>query len=703
MSTGEPLHRIFLDTARDKNGRGQLDSVTSLSFSGDSKHLISTFDKIGFHIYKTECGSLEWIVTTTDRYVYHIDASLEGDMFASAHGAGTVALWSISTGERLRLLLSPVTSIAENSLDYVGFSADSRYVAAIFSGDDKTCVWDTTTGHLVRTIQRNKPYIPRNGLVVLNSSSLVPSAWECEGKVLSILDVGTGQSLTRCHFEDEEHLPSVVSVSPDYKYLTYETKKGRQIIRFLDTGCHYRTLEYPFNNKDWPDNWPGRDLVFSRDGKFLVHSSDNTIHTWSMAMLEKWSSDPVDGVQSRGEASNVSSCSVHRKMPEHLLISVGKDDTIKLWSTRTGHLVRNFRHSLKPDSRFVEFSPDFDHMFMLDENGCGLWRARESQRTSSPEADSDREQLATSSTSSTSSFHFELIAGLCMDNKERCRWNTETAQSQLEPEYQAPSAGLSNIRATANHDPLSVYNASWPHYMRSMMESIVSTMNPGIDYVWTMKDLRYATTVSSDFRSTSFAIWPVMTGYKIGVLVDDYDIYVLGEYWETDSNIIVMALSNDLSRIVTVEHTPSNKNSIRVWSMPRRQCVYAIEIKYLLDCVAFSPDGRSILTERGSFRVPDSVAKVKVRRDSDPEVFDYPQWHGYGFDEETRWITWNGLNIISLPGAAAVRRTSYADETDTNPYPVAQSVVCDLFVAWIDESSRLWMTGFCPTEMPFGQ
>ncbi|WQF89930.1 Putative quinoprotein amine dehydrogenase, beta chain [Colletotrichum destructivum] len=164
MSTGEPLHRIFLDTIENDDNGHQCHSVSILVFSGDSKHLITTsFQMQCFHIYKTECGSLERIISNMDGDVCHIDASLEGDIFASAHEAGAVALWSISTGKRLRLLLSPANSIAESptttSPEYVGFSADSRSVAAIFFNDDETCIWDTTTGHLVRTIQRNKPYI----------------------------------------------------------------------------------------------------------------------------------------------------------------------------------------------------------------------------------------------------------------------------------------------------------------------------------------------------------------------------------------------------------------------------------------------------------------------------------------------------------------------------------------------------------------
>jgi WD40 repeat protein len=126
---------------------GHSDSVTSVAFSRDSKHLASaSYDKT-VKIWDANTGACLQTLEGHSRWVRSVAFSRDGKHLASASHDHTVKIWDANTGACLQTLAGH-----SNSVTSVAFSRNGKHLAS--ASDDKTVkIWDANTGACLQTLK----------------------------------------------------------------------------------------------------------------------------------------------------------------------------------------------------------------------------------------------------------------------------------------------------------------------------------------------------------------------------------------------------------------------------------------------------------------------------------------------------------------------------------------------------------------------
>lgn len=277
--------------------KGHTYDATSLCFSSDGKHILST-----------------------SSYMNYISVDLNHEM---------IRLWSIETGECLRFYGShggDVTSAC--------FSPDGRYVLS--GGYDKAVrLWDRETGELVRAFEGHSMIVTSvsfspDGMYVLSGS---------EDGTARLWSLESGDCLRVC----KGHLDYVTSVafSPDGRQMLSGSRDMTLRLWDRDTGECVKVIRGHRGSVS--------DLCFSSDGKFLLSGSrDETLRLWDREtgdclMRYEGHTEPVNAVCFAPDG-------------RHLLTG-GEDRTVRLWNTGTGACVKALEGHMRAVTA-VSFSPD---------------------------------------------------------------------------------------------------------------------------------------------------------------------------------------------------------------------------------------------------------------------------------------------------------------------------------------------------------
>jgi WD domain, G-beta repeat len=257
----------------------------------------------------------------------------------------------------------------------VVFSADGKMIAAIGDLEDKTTLWDTTTGEQLRAPEGLTDgvyciaFSPDSSLIATGLAiyGRRPRLWEAASgrllhsfaelrdttysvysvafspggktiasgseRAIGIWDVTTGKQLTA--LEGHSGKIHLLAFSPDGKIIASGSED--QTVKLWDTatGKQLRSLN------GWVNS-----LAFSPDGKVLISARGNTIKFWNVATGNQ--------VRSLEAETGVS---VALSPDGKVIAGAGSDGTVRLWNVATGEKLRSMTgHAGEVNT--VAFSPN---------------------------------------------------------------------------------------------------------------------------------------------------------------------------------------------------------------------------------------------------------------------------------------------------------------------------------------------------------
>ncbi|THV92927.1 WD40 repeat-like protein, partial [Aureobasidium pullulans] len=281
------------------------DVATAISFSPDNRLLGSAH--LDGTIRLRDLGTQEVckIFTRHSKRVNAIMFLSNGELLASASDDNTVRLWKTATDSTLFVLQGHT-----NSVVILAASQDGKSVAS-GSRDGEIRLWDVVTGELRCVFRGHSTYV--RAIAFMHDYTTICSAdksgcmhfWEgSTGASRHKLEIR--ETACRITFSPDGNLLAVVGVSESLELFDTATGSPLSIL-----GCHKSV----------------HSIEFSPDGTVLATGSqDHTIKLWDVSI---------------GSTHDILGTSVTTTVtisPRGKFMTSYQADSIKLWSTHTGHL-----------------------------------------------------------------------------------------------------------------------------------------------------------------------------------------------------------------------------------------------------------------------------------------------------------------------------------------------------------------------------
>lgn len=311
---------------------------------------------------------------------FSVAYSPDGNAFAIGAGDGTIRMWETTTGKLKHTFIGNIRS--EGSFC---FSPDGKTIAAR-SFTDTVWLWDTTTGRHKSTLEydvsgENIAYSPDGETIAIivygNIFLLDATTWEQKSR----LEIGVEEA-----FAFSPDGTTIAAVDKNGIVQVWDTKGGTPIKYGYEEETRVE-LEVPIATGKHKYTFECTDsvvrLLFSPDGDTLTTvNADNTVQVWSTKTGElKYTHEhtsPIIGI-SFSKFSNFNDGS---KKDSNLIV-VHSDKTVRQWNTKTRTCQRTFNLTEHTDAiHSVAFSPDgktlatasFDGNYLLWEIPSGLFK-----------------------------------------------------------------------------------------------------------------------------------------------------------------------------------------------------------------------------------------------------------------------------------------------------------------------------------------
>ncbi|AGY58671.1 AAA family ATPase [Gloeobacter kilaueensis] len=323
-STRDTLNKI-LYLAQEMN-RIQVDGawLSGVSFSHDEKTIATAGRQL--KLWSPE-GKLLKTLPGHENWVYCVEYSPQGNIFASSSRDGTIRLWSAS-GEPLRILRGHTDGVME-----IAFSPDSKTLASA-SWDGTVRLWNVHNGTLLKTFNAHKggatsvSFRP-DGHVLASSGA---------DKQIKLWNLANGSLMHTL----KGHTDTVFKVrySPDGKLIASASwDKTVKLWKSSDT-LLLKTLQ-EHTDAVW-------SIAFSPDNRSLASGSDDS-------SIKIWNTEGGNLVETiRGHQGGIHQLKFNRSGKS--LVSIGEDGTMRLWSMDNGLVRRLQTHD--SGHAVASFSPD---------------------------------------------------------------------------------------------------------------------------------------------------------------------------------------------------------------------------------------------------------------------------------------------------------------------------------------------------------
>ena len=344
--------------------------VESIAFSSDGRYIVSSSSEV-IKLWDAASGREIRSFTGHSGWVNVIALSPDDKHIASGSCDKTIKLWDVASGDEIRsftghsgwvntIAFSPDgKQIVSGSYDWYPWDRTNTDV------DDSIRIWDTDTGHEIRTIKGHSNSI--------NSVAFSPDGKQIvsgsEDKTIKLWDASTGQEIRT--FSGYSKSVKSAAFSPDGRFIVscagelnifshlFDESPGDNTIKLWDasTGREIKTFS---GHQDRVNT-----VVFSSDGKQIISgSSDKSIKIFnaSTGRVIRTISDHQHSIQSIAFNSN----------GRQIAAGYG-NGTIKLWNAATGREIR----TMTGNQRLIysaAFSPDKRHIvFGLNDGTVKLW------------------------------------------------------------------------------------------------------------------------------------------------------------------------------------------------------------------------------------------------------------------------------------------------------------------------------------------
>lgn len=191
MQTGKLLRTIT----------GHSDIVRSVAFSPDGQTLASGSDDKTIKIWNVNNGQLLRSFADSDRYnqgfVDYVHFSPDGQTITSGELQGLIRSWNVQTG-KLQTTIQDDRICAERIWWALALSPLGEKIAGVCDKQDTLKVWDTSTGKLLYTIQKNSPTA-----IAINPYGQLLAGVDWQGNI-NIWNLYSGQLLRNNRLLDAE-------------------------------------------------------------------------------------------------------------------------------------------------------------------------------------------------------------------------------------------------------------------------------------------------------------------------------------------------------------------------------------------------------------------------------------------------------------------------------------------------------------------
>jgi len=431
-------------------------------------------------------------------FVTSVALSPDGRYLVTGGLDNTARIWDTATGQQLRALAGQ-----EGRVVSVAFSPDGRFL--LTCDDNKARLWSFATFEQIRSFE-SPPIGLSAAIFSPDGRSILTGSYD----KVQLWDVATGKELRS--FIGHTGSVAAMAFSPDGRYIV--TGSDDKSARLWDaaTGESLRSLEGIADQVN--------SVAFSPDGRYvLTGSNDHTAELW----------DAATGKRLRSFTGHTQAVTSVAFSPDGRLVLTGSyDSSVRLWLTESGELVRSFDG---PMTHSAIFSAGGGSVLTGGSHGAQLWDTATGEPLRSFVGHTDK--VFSEAISPDGRY---LLTG--SSDKTARLWDAATGQQ---------------LRTFIGHRGNVLAVAFSP-------------------------DGRYALTGSND---QSALLWEVATGRELRSFLGHSDA------------ILAVAFSPDGRYVLT----GSGDNTARLWDAASGQELRSFAGHTLMvTSVAFSPDGRSVLT-----------------------------------------------------------------------------------------------------------
>ncbi|KAK1488981.1 pfs domain-containing protein [Colletotrichum tamarilloi] len=690
-----------------------------VAFFKDSKRIASALQNL-IHVYVAETGEELCSFRIPDGVdVVQLDVSHTSEKIAASYDNFTAAIWTMSTGRRIKL--RPIDRVQRRGSSrsvsqggsFVSFSPNSEIVATS-SIRGSVHLWEALTGNCLQTFETNGPVVSQLAFVSDTNLLIVK---EADGEIRT-LNIDTGCWNSRVPGGENTRGPT--AISHDSRLIAHQSLSDSDAISIssFDTGEHYQSLHLtsilaasPFSFHSLrPKHWVA---AFSPDGKFLIVAQSNGVAIWSLSMIRKprtLDSGMNQPIQPMSAVTK--SCFIHRRASEETaqIISMDKiDDSneVNIWSSDTGELDLKVKNDGDIwDSGNATLSPDSKWMFLpcqpaihniQDSTVVHVMKPPCPRNPSWLDYNEARKSEVLFSEDSQSfafgAYHdFSLwkMHGGLQYRDSTCAGTLITITPDWK--YAVYTIEIPCLEALKkNGEPRSDEMSHRVRYLSIDTHKYVDMPEEADDFSFLAisPDSKWVASVPN--RGKELSLWLASKCSRQAL-------------FEPESRITAVAFSSNSESVASADKA----QNIRIWSTISGHCTNVLNVGRSLFGLSFSPDDSQLRTSFGAIAIETSIRPPQVANSTTDDaelentsvMLQRPRWQGYGIDVSGKWITWDGVNLMLMPtdiNPASNLNSPRWDYDDRR----CQVAAGESVVAWVGPSGELYTMGFSRDMKPF--
>ena len=238
-------------------------------------------------------------------FVSNITFNVNEEIFTSGSADGTITLWNLKTGEKVKELKGH-----EKSIKGFAYSFDGKRLASC-STDNTIRIWDIESGKELKKIKATDRYFGYADYLTFSKDGKFLLIGDNYG-LIKILNSSTGDEIKK--IDTEFTSIDIITLSLDGKYIIFGNNRYSEKIGMVD---------FETGEKIYDRCYTKEKFIFSAEGNTVVFY-DNTEMTKKVVKTEK-----------RIDSVNYANTSIDGKYS----ITVSDRFTIKVWNVETGSLI----------------------------------------------------------------------------------------------------------------------------------------------------------------------------------------------------------------------------------------------------------------------------------------------------------------------------------------------------------------------------